>query len=104
MNRQVVSMNRQLVTLLTVACLCIAGCSQTTEPEEDAAEGLNISLPGVEVKVNKKDGLKVTAPNTDVKVNKEGIDVKAPGTDVRVNEGGVDVKAPGTDISSSRSE
>ena len=83
-------MYRFLTALLSVACLCIAGCGAQTEVKEKNAnqKGLEIKVPGVEIKVNEQDGISVKAPETDVKVNKEGVEVNAPGTDVKIKPSG----------------
>lgn len=83
----------RLLALLSVGCLCMAGCGQKTKPETGEAEGLEISLPEFDVNVNEEDGIEVKTPGTDVKVDADGIDVTAPGTDVKVNEEGLDVQA-----------
>lgn len=76
------------------ACFPLVGC---TERGERGTEGENRN--GVHIEWG-PDGVKVTAPGTDVRVDpNNGVDVKAPGTDVRVHRnGGVDVKAPGTEV------
>lgn len=57
----------------------IIGCNNSPPPKG----GIDITVPGVEVNVDKK-GVDVKAPGTEVKANKDGVDVKAPGTGVKV--------------------
>lgn len=58
----------------------LAGCNDSPPPKG----GIDITVPGVEVNVDKQ-GVDVKTPGTEVKANQDGVDVKAPGADVKVD-------------------
>lgn len=93
------------------ACFPLAGCAERGDGNagdskrngvhvEWGPDGVKVTAPGTDVKVDPKNGVDVKAPGTNVRVHPQnGVDVKAPGTDVKVDpQNGVDVKAPGTDV------
>lgn len=86
--------------IVALNALSLAGCGRQGEREVKENEGININVPGVQIKINEREGVSVKAPGVDVKINEqEGVNVKAPRTDVKINrEDGVDVSAPGADV------
>ena len=88
-----------LAVALSVGCNKPGGKSESGPAGK--SDGINVSLPGVEVKVG-SEGVKVKAPGTDVDVRREGVKVDAPNTKVRVHPDRVDVEAAGTRVHSER--
>lgn len=87
--------------IVALVALPLAGCGARREAKEEVKEkkGIEINVPGVQIKINEDEGVNVKAPGVDVKANEEGVNVKAPKTDVKINrEEGVDVSAPGADV------
>ena len=77
------------------------GCNKPESGPADKSDGINVSLPGVDVKVG-NEGVRVKAPGTDLDVRPKGVKVDAPNTKVRVHPDRVDVEAAGTRVHSER--
>lgn len=88
------------ITLLCAGLFFSTGCAEKEAPKAKTGSGIEIHVPGVDIKLNPQDGLEVKAPGTEVRAKKgEGVEVKAPGTEVRASkDNGVEVKAPGVDV------
>jgi hypothetical protein len=78
---------------LSVLAAFVAGCGQQQQAPPKK-QGVQITVPGVDISVDPEGGAKVKAPGVDVKAGKGGAQVTAPGVDVNAGEGKVEVEAP----------
>jgi hypothetical protein len=86
---------RRLTCGFFCAALFLCGCGKE-EPKggNPPAGGVNVSVPGVNIRVSPDGGANVQAPGVNVKAGPQGAEVTAPGgVDVKASPQGVEVKA-----------